>query len=257
MDKLKVLEHYRQKAENYYKTEKYQELVKELYDILKDVKGKIIAFDIEGTLISSSNEINAVLSSPNYIDTYLRRPLAKEITNYLSSQNEVIIWSAMTRKYMKEALSSSKIGLNLNKNNKQISREDCKKSTKKHPLIKIWHQKANSSEKLMKELITSGTYKIPSIFDVDFLIDDLSEFHKEGCDLILIPEDKEKIISIPSFKPDFEQNHQEDKPANNNFLETKEYVESLAFQKVLHFLATHYKDQELLEVAKKIQKKCA
>jgi len=205
---LKSLLEYKFELEDFYNSPEYQKGCEILEQILQDVRGMIIALDLEGTLVSKNilefaddpDELKKQLTlPPNKKLLYFRRPYANELLEILSRQNSIRIWTAASIGYAADILTKE-TSLKLPRETGVIDRFFCAKRIKHLNLIKPKRYLLGRISKIEKHIL-DGVGKIPSTFGVDLLIDDQAEFHRYCCMITELREDVSKILEILPFIP--------------------------------------------------------
>jgi len=178
-------------AEAYYKTPEYLEGVEIIRAIFAQIRGKVFAFDLDGTLVDG-------VEASGVEDSVLLRPYANEILQIVAeSRNRVILWTGASLARVRHAESSS--GLVLPKDTKIIARED-----NANMVAGACHRASEgvvfNAEDCAWEDFCLGLVKIPLLFGVDFLFDDFVDWHKKRGKKVMSPyNDDDKFIKVPPF----------------------------------------------------------
>lgn len=182
-------------AEEYYQTPEYLSGVDLLRDIFAQIHGKLLAFDLDATLIEKGKA-----RVFNGVPVLLRRPYANEILEIASgSKNRVMLWTGALPSRVERAKSIA--GLVLPEDMKVVTLEDN---------CSVNYAKINYSSNGVRfnrdddfdawGNFEDGLVKVPSFFGVDLLFDDLADSHIEIGKTVMSPyRDDEKFVKVHPF----------------------------------------------------------
>lgn len=205
----------RKTAEAYYQSKEFDGELSEALKLAQGIRGKKIAFDLEGVLISTSQKLRKhdLISKGLNPDAHIRRPGANEILRALAEperENQLFIWTAINREYANLLIRNT--GLILPGGVQIVSREETLNTFKNEHQEKFLEERGGyyglredmEAREALRQ-IEKGRLKVPQYFpggtEIDVLLDDNAEFHQKGCQALLgdVPRDVNKIIPVESF----------------------------------------------------------
>jgi|CXWL01.1.fsa_nt_gi hypothetical protein len=161
---------------------------------LKQVRGLIIAVDLEGTLVSNAFHLEGQEER-----LWLRRPLAAEALQILSVQNTVVIWTAASRAAVNLILEQT--NLDLPETIEISTLEDTSFALGQPEWRSLWERIDHilRSFKCDTELQPCHV-KLPRWAGFNVLLDDqVTKFHGAVAGQIPLEDESERMIAVHSY----------------------------------------------------------
>lgn len=206
-----TLRRYREAAGVFYGTADHKRKIEELLTLVEKLRGRVIAVDLEGTLVCRN--LAATLETRNHfpderalafrVDRYdrLRRPFAQELLSALACSNPgSIIWTGANENDADKMLRSAQLvkpeGITI------VGRQTYKARLAETDVMDR-AARAYPSNSTLDTLnisdIKEGGVKIPRALGVDLLIDDHAQNDATVCETLFGLDESSKIVPCNSF----------------------------------------------------------
>ncbi len=197
----------RDRAEAYYETPAHGLQVERLAEELRAVTNMDIALGLKGVLTSeqlSRSTFQRPKDDPRSLP-FVKRPLADELLKILvANKNKVTIWTTSSRPIAREIEADTR--LQIPKGVVTICREDCERKLREASLVSDDRHSQQIRVRLLEgndhfeQRFSEGMFKDPDLYDVQLLLDDKAEEHREACERKNRP-GANRIVGIDGFEP--------------------------------------------------------
>ncbi len=200
-----VLDGFRADAQAYYASSpEYADGVEEIRDIFAQIRGRVIAVDIDGTLLSSFMGLRFWRERYG-MEPHDRvvRPFANEFLAAIADAgNCATLWTGIEKKRFPSVVTKVE-GFEIPRSFGRITREDYLRQLKAHPDYSSLEGRITQYPRLQEKL-KAGTVKIPGWINfegrpIDGLIDDNAGRDGEALELLGLGAEVAKLFQVSSF----------------------------------------------------------
>lgn len=199
-----LLDGYRAEAQRYYASLEYAQGVEEICDVFQQIRGRVIAVDVDGTLLSTFMGRRAWEERYRIKDVdRVVRPFANEFLQAIDdSDNHGLLWTGMPRArldLMRKGVPDLRIPASFG----VLTREDYLALLNDHPDFSRLSAHAASDPRL-EAALKKGLVKFPAWVryggqSVDGLVDDNVDMDEQALELLGLGDQVPRFFPVSSF----------------------------------------------------------
>lgn len=184
-------------------TPEYQANLEIISDLISQIREKVIAVDLDGTLyctnLHDSLSKNGLFNYDIEMNSRIRRPYANELLQIMAANTAIktIAWTGSTKKMAKRRIETS--GLVIPQTIEIVTIDEYRQIILTYPEIAEQLNKGDE-DKIDSSKFEKGTIKIPRILGVDLLLDDFCQHDIHVSQRLYGEQEANRFLLINQFR---------------------------------------------------------